>query len=56
MLFCPWTNNEKTDLIGNCSTFEERFCFLKDEISKQMNQYAFFSQQLDEVLNDLSRR
>jgi len=52
MLFYPW-RNEKTDLIGNCSTFEERFCFLKDEISKQMNQYAFFSQQLDEVLNDL---
>ena len=52
MLFSPW-RNEKTDLIRNCSTFEERFCLLKDEISKQMTQYAFFSQQLDEIQKHL---
>ena len=51
MLFSQ--RNETTDLIRNCSTFEECFCLLKDEISKQMTQYAFFSQQLDEIQKHL---
>ena len=53
MLFTSW-RNEQIDLIGNCSTFEERFSNLKDEISTQMSQYAIFSEQLDQIQENLN--
>ena len=53
MLFTSW-RNEETDLIGNCSTFEQHFYTLKDKISKQMEQYAFFSEQLDQIQKNLN--
>lgn len=53
MLFTSW-RNEQIDLIGNCSTFEERFFRLKDQTSTQMSQYAIFAEQLDEIHENLN--
>jgi len=53
MLFTSW-RNEQIDLIENCSTFEERFFHLKDQISTQMSQYAIFAEQLDEIHENLN--
>ena len=48
MLFTPW-RNEETDLIAKCSSYEERFYFLKDGITEQVKQYAVFSDELDKI-------
>ena len=53
MLFTSW-RNEQIDLIGNCSTFEERFSNLKDEITTQMSQYAICGEQLDQIQENLN--
>lgn len=53
MLFISW-RNEQIDLLGNCSTFEERFSHLKDEISTQMSQYAIFGEKLDQIQENLN--
>ena len=39
MLFTPW-RNEETDLLANSSSYQERFLLLKEQIDKQMKQYA----------------
>ncbi|XP_028418500.1 uncharacterized protein LOC114543885 [Dendronephthya gigantea] len=48
MLFTPW-RNEQTDLMGNYSCFEEHYLARNEEISKQMEQYAVCSEDLNEI-------
>ena len=48
MLFTSW-RNEETNLLKNYSMFEARH----DKISKQMQQYAICSEDLNEVGNHL---
>ena len=53
MLFTVW-RNEKTDLIGNCSSYQEYFFRVKDLIDNQMNQYAICSKDLNEIQDQLN--
>ena len=46
MLFTSW-RNEETDLIGNSSSYQEQYFLLKEEIDKQMRQYAICSEDLN---------
>ena len=48
MLFTPWRNEEK-DLIGNYSSFKERYSELSDRISEQMREYAVCAENLNEI-------
>lgn len=55
MLFTSW-RNEETDLIGNCSSYQEYFFLMKDKIDDQMKQYAICSEdlnQMEEHLNNM---
>ena len=52
MVFTPW-RNEVTDLLKNCSSYEEHYMARRDEISKQMQQYAKCSKDFNEVRNHL---
>ena len=52
MLFTSW-RNEDTDLIGNSSSYQERFFLLKDKINKQMRQYPICSEDLNEIEEQL---
>ena len=53
MLFTSW-RNENTDLISNCSSYQEH-CFLsKAKIDEQMKLYAVCSQDLNEIEEQLS--
>ncbi len=54
MLFTSWRNEAK-DLIGNCSSYQNHFCLLKDKIEDQMKQYAICSENLDEIQEQLNR-
>ena len=53
MLFTAW-RNEETDLIGNCSSYQEYFFQIKDAIDDQMKQYAIRSEDLNEIQNHFS--
>ena len=48
MLFASW-RNEEADLLKNYSTFEEHYLARRHEISKQMQQHAICSEDLNEV-------
>ena len=48
MLFTPW-RNEETALLANCSSYHERFLLLKEQIDKEMKQYAISFEDLDEI-------
>ena len=48
MLFTPW-RNEETDLLANCSSYHERFLLLKEQIDKQMKQYAISCEDLNDI-------
>ena len=48
MLFTSW-RNEETDLIGSCSSYQEHYFLLKEQIDKQMLQYAICSEDLTEI-------
>ena len=48
MLFTPW-RNEETDLMANCSSYHEHFSLLKEQIDKQMKQYAISCEDLNEI-------
>ena len=52
MLFTSW-RNEETDLIGNSSSYQEQYLLLKEEIDKQMRQYAICSEDLNEIEHNL---
>ena len=52
MLFTSW-RNEETDLIGNSSSYQEQYFLLKEEIDKQMRQYAICSEDLNEIEQNL---
>ena len=47
MLFTSW-RNENTGLIGNCSSYQEHYLLLKDQIDEQMKLYAVCWQDLNE--------
>jgi len=53
MLFTSW-RNENTDLIGNCSSYQEHCLPLKAKIDEQMKLYAVCSQDLNEIEEQLS--
>ena len=48
MLFTPWRNEEK-NLIGNYSSFQERYSELSDRISEQMRKYAVCTENWNEI-------
>ena len=52
MPFTSW-RNEETDLIGNSSSYQEQYLLLKEEIDKQMRQYAVCSEDLNEIEQNL---
>jgi hypothetical protein len=58
MLFTPW-RNERTDLMGNCSSFQEHYIARYDdiarydEIGEQMRQYAVCVEDLNEIQHHL---
>ena len=53
MLFTSW-RNEETDLIGSSSSYQEHYLLLKEEIDKQMMQYAICSEDLSEIEQHLN--
>ena len=53
MLFTSW-RNEENDLIGDYSSCQEHYIFLKDEIDKQMKKYAICSEDLNEIEQHLN--
>ena len=53
MLFTSW-GNEQTDLIGSSSSYQDRYLLLKEEIDKQMMQYAICSEVVSEVEQHLN--
>ena len=52
MLFTSW-QNEETDLIRNNSSHQEHHLLLKEQIDKQIMQYAVCSEDLNEFEQDL---
>ena len=48
MLFTSW-RNEEADLIGSSSSYQEHYLLLKEQIDKQMLQYAICSDDLTEI-------
>jgi DNA replication protein DnaC len=52
MLFTSW-RNEVTDLLGNCSSYQQYYTQVKDIIDEQMKQYAMCSEDLNEIQNEL---
>ena len=53
MLFTSW-RNEETDLIGFCSSYQERYMLLFNAIEKQMKQYAICNEDLNEVQQEMN--
>ena len=54
MLFTPW-RNEETDLIGMCSSYQDRYMLLSNAINDQMKQYAVCNQDFNEIQKDMGR-
>ncbi len=48
MLFTSW-RNEETDLIGSCSSYQERYNQLYNEIKTKMQEYAVCDQDFNEL-------
>ena len=48
MLFTSW-RNEEADLIGSSSSYQEHYLLLKEQIDKQMLEYAVCSEDLTEI-------
>ena len=48
MLFTSW-RNEEADLIGNSSSYQDRYLLLKEQIDKHMLQYAICGEDLTEI-------
>lgn len=48
MLFTCW-QNEKADLIGSSSSYQEHFLLLKEKVDKQMHQYAVCSEDMNDI-------
>ena len=48
MFFTSW-RNEEADLIGSSSSYQEHYLLLKEQIDKQMLQYAICSEDLTEI-------
>lgn len=53
MLFTSW-RNENTDLICDCSSYQEHYLLLKGKIDEQMKLYAVCSQDLNDIGEKLS--
>ena len=53
MLFTSW-RNEETDLISNCSSYQEHFLLVEDAIDEQMKQYAICSENLNDIQEHLN--
>jgi hypothetical protein len=53
MLFTSW-RNETTDLLKNCSSYQERYQQVKNGIDEQMKQYAICSDDLNEIQQQIN--
>ena len=53
MLFTSW-RNEKTDLIGNCSSYQQYFFQVKHIIDEQMKEYAICTKNLNDIQDQLN--
>ena len=53
LLFISW-RTENTDLIGNCSSYQEHCLQLKAKIDEQMKLYVVCSQDLNEIEEQLT--
>ena len=53
VLYTPW-QNESTDIINNCQTYQERFKQIKDEILTNRCQYEYHSEIVDKAMNDVN--
>lgn len=56
IMLCTCWQNEEADLIGSSSSYQERFLLLKEEIDKQMCQYAVCSKDKNEIEQHLHDR
>ena len=54
MLFTPW-RNEETDLIGFCSSYQQRCMLLSNMINEQMTQYAVCNEDFNEIQHQMNR-
>ena len=54
MLFTPW-RNEESDLIGNHSSYKDRYSSLSGQISKQIKEYAVCAEDLNELQEHLEQ-
>ncbi|PFX15510.1 ATP-dependent DNA helicase PIF1 [Stylophora pistillata] len=50
MLFTSW-RNENTDLIGNCSTYQDYFSLFAHKINENMKEYVVCNEDLNEIQN-----
>ena len=53
MVYTPW-QNESTDMIKNCQTYQERFEQIKDEILTNRCQYEYHSEIVGKAMNDVN--
>ena len=53
MLFTPW-QSEETDLLGICSSYQERYKLLSSVIDEQMKQYAVCNEDFNEMQQEMS--
>jgi hypothetical protein len=53
MLLMSW-RNETTDLLKNCSSYQECYQQVKNAIDKQMKQYAICSDDLNEIQQQIN--
>ncbi len=53
MLFISW-RNETTDLLKNCSSYQERYLQVKNAIDEQMKQYAICSDDLNDIQQQIN--
>ena len=53
MLFTPW-RNEETDLIGFCSSYQQRYMLLFNMINEQMKQYAVCNEDFNEIQQEIN--
>jgi len=53
MLFTPW-RSEETDLLGICSSYQERYKLLSSVIDEQMKQYAVCNEDFNKMQQEMS--
>ena len=51
MLFTPWRNEEA--LLGNFSSYQERYMSCIEQINEQMQQYAICAEDLDDIQQNI---